>query len=470
MNRFVQACPRVASRVPLPGPGPVLKALSVLGLVALSFVAGAAAMHFDLPPSGHLEKSFRGARAWLDRRDLPRARSAPGDDSAGTAVTLDRPGKTCDGFTLVTTTLDTRAVLLDMRGNVVHQWQLPFRRAWPRPDHVPDPAPDDQVHWFRCHLYPDGGLLAVYQADWHTPYGYGLARLDRDSNLLWAYPANVHHDVDVGEDGRIYTLTQWVVSDPPSGLDSFPAPYVADYLVVLSPDGAELEKVALVEALRDSPYALALAPLRRAKRREPAPPGGPPPGRPAFLENGDALHANSVRVLGGSLAAKFPLFAPGQVLVSLRNLDALAVVDLPTRRVAWAARGLWRGQHDAAFLDDGRLLLFDNLGGPAGARVLEYDPVTQAVPWSYGGEPAAPFAAPLRGAAQRLPNGNTLLVDPDGGRLLEVTREKEPVWECYGPWSPGLPGWDYAPASVTGARRYRAEDLTFLRGGARARP
>jgi len=82
----------------------------------------------------------------------------------------------------------------------------------------------------------------------------------------------------------------------------------------------------------------------------------------------------------------------------------------------------------------------------------------QAVTWAYSSENALPFRAASRGMKQRLPNGNTLIVDPDNWLLLEVTRDKELVWEyCCG----GI---------VTGARRYRPDELTFLKGGARGRP
>jgi hypothetical protein len=173
------------------------------------------------------------------------------------------------------------------------------------------------------------------------------------------------------------------------------------------------------------------------------------------------IHANSVKVLGRARAAKFPLFQPGQVLLSLRNLDMLAVADTHRRSVAWAARGVWRIQHDPEFLENGHLLLYDNSGSVKGCRVLEYDPVTQAVPWAYQNENATPFSALYRGMKQRLPKGNTLVVDPDNGRILEVTAGKELVWECF---------CARAGSAVTGARRYGAEELTFLRSVARPRP
>src|SRR5207237_5000097 len=130
------------------------------------------------------------------------------------------------------------------------------------------------------------------------------------------------------------------------------------------------------------------------------------------------------------LALRFPQFKAGQVLVSLRNLNLVAVLDPATGAVVWAARGPWRAQHDARFLDNGHLLIFDNLGSPRGSRVLEYDPQTQAFPWSYPGETGTPFLSRIRGMCQRLPNDNTLIVNSDGGEVFEVTPQREVVWSC----------------------------------------
>jgi hypothetical protein len=171
------------------------------------------------------------------------------------------------------------------------------------------------------------------------------------------------------------------------------------------------------------------------------------------------------------LAAKFPLFKPGQVLLSMRNLDTIAVLDRQTHRVTWAAQGIWRIQHDAEFLDNGHLLLYDNFGSMRGTRILEYDPLTQAIPWAYLNDNSKPFSAAFRGMKQRLCNGNTLIVDPDNRRLLEVTQDKEIVWECFCPLPP-VPQ-DERPRNhvVNCARRYGADDLTFLkRGGANHLP
>jgi hypothetical protein len=111
------------------------------------------------------------------------------------------------------------------------------------------------------------------------------------------------------------------------------------------------------------------------------------------------------------------------------------------------------GQHHAHFIPKGlpgagHLLVFDNGGssgygfaGPiapngvgafarATSRVLEINPVTLELVWSY----AAPrfFSTNISGA-QRLPNGNTLITEGAGGRMFEVTSDGAIVWEYMNP-------------------------------------
>jgi hypothetical protein len=173
----------------------------------------------------------------------------------------------------------------------------------------------------------------------------------------------------------------------------------------------------------------------------------------------DVLHTNTIKVLSRALASKFPLFKEGQLLVSLRNLNALAVLDPESGKVVWAARSLWHSQHDPSFLDNGHLLLFDNLGSVKGSRVLEYNPLTQAFPWIYPGDNGTPFYSEIRGMTQRLPNGNTLIVNSEAGTVFEVTPGQETVWTC-----------SCGHAKLYCARRYGSEQLPFLKGDAPDRP
>ena len=82
--------------------------------------------------------------------------------------------------------------------------------------------------------------------------------------------------------------------------------------------------------------------------------------------------------------------------------------------------------------------MLDNLGFFQGSRILEYDPVTQAFPWTYTNENALPFLATLRGMKQRLPNGNTLIGGGNNNRVIEVNKAGQIVWSVESKDLPGI--------------------------------
>jgi hypothetical protein len=438
------------SRRFLPSFGRILAGASVLALLFLVYLTGAAVMYFRLPTSVYLTKAFMGAQDWSGRKDAP---ALPAPHGVGKlALTLDRKGVACDGFTLCLTSDGPQATLHDMQGNVVHQWNMPAHLDWPTSPGVRVPMRNEFIHWDNVHVFPNGDLLALCARN-DGPYGYALVKLDRDSHFIWAYSANVHHSFDVGADGRIYALTQRFDADPPPGFPATLRRYIAEDLVVLSPDGNVLNTIPLYEAFRDTRYYIPFishilqlsvhvgssSKVEDTKAPSPA----------DTILTGDILHSNSVKVLPQALAAKFPQFKPGWVLLSFRTPSIIALVDPEEKRqVVWAVLGPWLAQHDAQFLEDGHLLLFDNNGSPYGARVLEYDPVSQAIPWAYTSEEIQPMRVSSRGACQRLSNGNTLIVVPELS-VFEVTANKETVWELSVP-------------NIVLARRYAPDSFSFL--------
>lgn len=456
-------------KITFPSSGKVFACLSLLGAASLLFVLGAAVMYFQLPTSVFLRNAFSGAKAWSERGSGDEFSRVILQNPGRGLVNVDKPDKTDDGFTLYATTNGSCASLIDMKGNLVHHWQMPFREVWPHPTHV---QPSGYPYWFGCHLFPNGDLLAVFHGVEDTPYGYGLIKLDKDSKLLWAYAGNVHHELDVGDDGTIYALTQKISSKAPEGMDFIPAPFIADALVVLSPEGKELHNIPILEAFRDSKYLSTLELITNAFiRKQYFDPKNPTVALPPDLrDKGDFTHANGVKILRQGLAARFPLFKAGHLLISFRSLDALAVLDMDKRSIVWFSQGCWLAQHAPDFLDNGRLLIYDNGGAGVQSRVLEYDPNTNAIPWSYSNENSKPFLAIQGGKTQRLPNGNTLIVEPDECRVFEVTAGKELVWQaiCAGPAIQGM--GKVPPAKVTTASRYRVDQLQFLKGETRARP
>lgn len=343
------------------------------------------------------------------------------DESRG--IKVYEPDRTSDGFTLYTSGNEAAALLISLEGEVLHKWQRPFSEIWDESAAVKEPQPDTHVFMRKAMVAANGDLLAIYEGVGDTPYGYGLVKLDRDSNVIWSYLQPAHHDFDVAPDGSIVVLTQEIVDQPLERLDHLASPRVDDFLVVLSPDGEELRKVPLLAAVDRSIYRQLLF------------------GVSSFAL-ADPLHTNSVHFITEEEARNFPYGRAGQLLVSFREPGAVGVVDLDREELVWALRGYWIGQHDPRILDNGNILLFDNLGNfnrPEGrSRVLEFDPRTMAIEWQYTGTEAAPLQSDIRSYADRLPNGNTLITESSGGRILEVAPDGEIVWEYVNPVRGGL--------------------------------
>ena len=83
---------------------------------------------------------FVGGAAWYEVKQapLPPGKQAP----PRTVGRVDKSDRTCDGFTLLMYGGDSRALLVDMRGEVVHQWHVPFSQVWPDPPHLRGPIQD----------------------------------------------------------------------------------------------------------------------------------------------------------------------------------------------------------------------------------------------------------------------------------------------------------------------------------------
>jgi len=323
-----------------------------------------------------------------------------------TGITLYKRGRTYDGLNLYISGHFPGAILMDMNGNVVHEWRFEFERAWP--DYRTEQLSEDTTgYWMEAYVYPNGDLLAIFG-------GLGLIKIDKNSNLIWKYMGGCHHDLEVLDDGTIYVLTREE--------KIFPAwnpghPIRDDAVTVLSPEGEELERISLFEAMVRSPYANVLM----------------GPGVRMATKFGDIFHTNSVEVLDDRIADRVPAFRRGNVLVSLRTLNLVGVVDLERREFVWALSGMWNAQHHPTMLGNGHMLVFDNRGGDNGSRVIEFDPATQEVVWVYEGNEEHPFYSEKSGANQRLPNGNTLITESNAGRVFEVTADGEIVWEFLNP-------------------------------------
>ena len=140
-------------------------------------------------------------------------------------------------------------------------------------------------------------------------------------------------------------------------------------------------------------------------------------------------HANSLEVLGN-----------GDWLVSFRLTSTVAIVDHKTGEFRWKwGPDQLSHQHNASKLDNGNILIFDNgchrKRGPNFSRIIELDPETEEIAWSYFNPTVVAFYSFMVSGCERLPNGNTLITEGASGRLFEVTQDHEVVWEFISPWT-----------------------------------
>jgi hypothetical protein len=156
--------------------------------------------------------------------------------------------------------------------------------------------------------------------------------------------------------------------------------------------------------------------------------------------DGDFTHINDIEVLEPEQAALFPMFAAGDVLVSLRNLNLLLVLDRGDMTIKWSMVGPFLRQHDPDFTARGTISVFDNRRDAAagatfgGSRILEIDPQTREVQVRYEGTEQEPFFTETMGEQQYLPNGNVLITESEAGRVFEVTPTGKTVWSYVNRW------------------------------------
>lgn len=394
----------------------------VLSLCFLCFALGATLASFELFPYSLVHKAYLGGKAALDLtlrrgdRRFTMAWHKQRDSDRGLVRYV--PENAWPGYTLYTSAHAQAAYLLSMDGSVVHEWHVPYNSMWEPCEALPRRPNQDYVYWRKAHLFPNGDILVICVEAGATPWGAGLFRIDKHSNVVWQYPARVHHDFCFTPDGRIITLIHDIRRRPIPGVPNVKVPFVEDFVSVLSPGGRELERMSLYSAMCRSPF------------------------KPLVLyapsnEKGDYLHANAVEYLDRDMAARFPFAREGQVLVSFRDIHFVGLLDLQSKLFTWGTTGPWLRQHDPRFLNNGTILLFDNLGrmGSAGgrSRSIEVDPVSHEITWCYKGDHENTFFSEVRSAQQRLPNGNTLITESDAGRILEVTPDREIVWEYRNP-------------------------------------
>ena len=326
------------------------------------------------------------AGAGTEGAELPDFESLPSTEW----IRIYDPNRASNGFTLAFYRRRI-PILLNMNGRIVHSW--PEARAKTR-----------------ARLLSDCSLLTM-------GLGRGIARYSWEGERLWNHHFEgrfPHHDLIQLASGNIMVLTR--TEDG-----------AADDIQEISPGGDVVWEWRSLDHLAGD--------IADGKRR-----------------GNDSTHMNSIHELPDNPWHRRGdrRFAPGNILVSVRNLNLVLIIDKTTREIVWRHEAGLDLQHEALMLDDqsarpGHLLIFNNryasFETDRQSHVLELDPVEGSVTWSY----ATPgFFSPTAGAQQPLRNGNLMITSSISGRAFEIDRAGRTVWEWTPPFRLNRPA-RYAP-------------------------
>lgn len=331
-----------------------------------------------------------------------------------------------EGYTLFCSVRGHHATLLDWHGRIVHRWH----------------HPEGIQH---ARLIGNGNLLIqtlppedAGGAEQIGGSSEALVELDWDSKTVWEYRnLLMHHDYQRLPNGNHLVLL-W--EHLPDGVkeqirgghahEEDPERMWGDVVREIDPDGRVVREWRSWEHLSFEQDVI--CPLESYK---------------------EWTHANSL-----------DLTPNGDWLISFRLTSTVAIVDQNTGEITWRwGPGKLSHQHAATWLDNGHILIFDNgchrPRGPSFSQVVEVDPETQKVEWSYQDPTILAFYSFMVSGANRLQNGNTLITEGASGRLFEVTAEGETVWEYV---SGFVLESKFGPTpAVFRAHRYASDDERF---------
>ena len=270
----------------------------------------------------------------------------------------------------------------------------------------PSEHPPGWVFWRNMDVesvapYPDGDLLVIFRLFHTFPYGGGVARVARDGHPRWFRKDYSHHLPHIIDDNLALVPGFRVerkhrdmrVGQLKKALACEDERWLVDTIRLIDGEGRLLEEIDIMGALLESPYNGVL-----------------------FLQPGecDPTHLNFAHQLGADAGGAAGI-APGDLVASLRNLNAFAIIDRDSRRLKRLARGSFIRQHSVHHFEKARFLMFDNLGtdgvhGPS--RLLMVDLATGEETTLF---PRDHTPAHLRRAT---PYSGSLALSPDRRRVL----------------------------------------------------
>jgi hypothetical protein len=424
--------------------------LFVFGIAVLFFifvVGGIFAIN-NWPPFKHLVEGYEATQALFKEMTQVRSSLLLEHSYEGDGVVKHDPGQAYKGLTVLQGIFPggTQLRLIDMDGNLLHTWPLDFFKIWPNPTHLLEqkiPRTPFDYHTQGNVVLPDGSIIAIL--------GYlGTVKLDKCGKILWTVDRMTRHFVSPAPDGNYWIGANRDIDDIADELlffdieRSFLKEGFQRYentVLLVNPDGEIIDEFSVLKAFHDGGYEGHIFDAFK-------------------IDKTDLTHHNDIEEVTRALADKIEGVNEGDLLLSIRNMHMLIILDRDTRAIKWTYSGSWTRQHDADITPEGNIIVFNNSRKKFGFRsipgssLIELDPATRKTRVVYPNDGQPGFFTDIFGTHQALPNGNILISEGKAGRVFEINKQGDIVWDFVSPY-------DESHASlVEAAHRYDPEYFT----------
>lgn len=422
--------------------GKIFGLLFVLSLLILSFGYGVATVYWKVFPYPVIRDARIALGAWtevlefnLDAKvSFPRAfeKFEPDSPPHPTAESFMNDRSVDDGLILISggpyqlmdhcPRYGCMAWLIDRTGKVIHTWEVNLDKLWEDTSHLSGLVSKLNIYPIGMQLLDKGDLAITFQALGTFPYAAGIIRVDQQGEILWKRLDYSHHWPDSDAQGRIYTPAIRIIESPVTigdtriRVECETGKLQEELVRIISPEGRTIREISVMSALAASNYRGLLYAVRNPC---------------------DVTHLNSVVLVPAHVADLIEGVEVGDLLVSLRSPNLVAVLDGESGAVKRAVSGRTIAQHSPHFLPDGRVLVFDNLGGSksqGGSRVVRLDLITGELKQVFPRPDSAdslPFYSETAGHIDISKDGTRALVSvTHQGRVLEIdVASGKVLWE-----------------------------------------
>ncbi|MFO8033246.1 MAG: arylsulfotransferase family protein [Desulfohalobiaceae bacterium] len=308
------------------------------------------------------------------------------------------------------------AILINSQGEVIHKW-IPDTEAFQEAavaynkeasseeDKVQIQDSDDLPQGIS--VFPDGSF--IYN---DGDPGNGMQKLDFCSRPQWTKLGQFSHTISKQKsDSSIWTIDQDKI------------------LHQIDPEqGKSLRRIKVLDIMKANQDADILS-LRFDDLND------------KWLD--DRWHINDIQPLPAEYEEEFPGFHTGDLLLSLRSLNAVLIMDQESLDIKWWRIGPYSRQHDPDWQEKGTITVYDNQtrykisnnqNKDQFSRILELAPNGYEVDVLYAGEQDN-FYSSVRGKHQILPDGRMLITSSQQGRVMMVNQKGETVLEVINKYS-----------------------------------